>query len=405
MPAFPSPFVSLPPIAAAPAGIMPAAASGAPAAPAATVVTISGSEAHVIAMPDEIGAADAKPEIKGLFAALRDKGFMQTMTDLVAPYMEEGSCARRSVDALGLFNVNQAALEIPTGAFGSSGKYGIQVNIVKPDIYPHDANYYLQLFPIHDEIGFNLTQPVAALLPRDCLPAWCGLSAQIIRNHGFNLPIYHGPSGWKLGGPANGAEYLEEWVVRPLELDLKCLGTPAQATIGLELGMHFKWALNNPQCKWAFASNCASNAMGLTLGAAAAAAGGGNTLLMMQGGAMTAQLAGHGLQCWSDVLRPDEILTWAGATFGAADVNQAAPPAGAGRLTNYPRIWGHVHDGCWRLNDLKKMADAAVAPIAGRAARGTAMELAELGVEGGADNLAYIAEHTAAANGAARHLA
>jgi non-LEE-encoded effector NleA len=172
-----------------------------------------------------IDACDTAPSIQSLWAAIRSKGFMQAMTDRVAPHMEPGSLGRLAVDKTGLFNVTQLAVEIPAlSYFGVSLKYGVQMNIVKPDIYPHDSNYYLQLFPVHDEIGFNLPQFLHAWLPKDFLPAWCGLSAQVICNHGFNIPIIHTDTGWRLGGMEsdveNGIEYMAEWVIRPAELTL-----------------------------------------------------------------------------------------------------------------------------------------------------------------------------------------
>lgn len=314
---------------------------------------------------------------------MRSSGFMQAMTDLIAPHMEPGSPGRIAVDKTGLFNVNQIAAEIPMHLFGLSGKYGVQVNIVKPDIYPHTGNYYLQLFPVHDEIGFNLPQTLRGVLPENCLPAWCGLSAQIIRNHGFNVPIVHTDAGWRALGPddADGAEYLEEWVIRPTELDLKYPGTPIQATLGLELGVHFKWAMSNPNAKWAFAASSAGNVAGVGAGMAAALAGGGNAMLLMHGGAMLGQMAAHGLQCGSAALRPDKVVTWAGATFSAADVNAATPPSGIGRITEYPRIWWHGHDGCWDPRNLHRQAEAAVAPIVEGQRQARAIELAEMGID------------------------
>lgn len=61
----------------------------------------------------------------------------------------------------GLFNVTQMALEIRSTVPGISGKYGVQMNIVKPDIHPTSGNYFLQIFPLHDEIGFNFKDLLA----------------------------------------------------------------------------------------------------------------------------------------------------------------------------------------------------------------------------------------------------
>ncbi|EHX36031.1 non-LEE-encoded effector NleA domain protein [Escherichia coli DEC12C] len=51
------------------------------------------------------------------------------------------------MDMFGLFNVTQMALEIPSTVPGISGKYGVQMNIVKPDIHPTTGNYFYSYSP------------------------------------------------------------------------------------------------------------------------------------------------------------------------------------------------------------------------------------------------------------------
>jgi non-LEE-encoded effector NleA len=365
-----------------------ASANGRPA-PAHTVIDMPGDDGPdrcVVDIPKDIADIDTTLPIQGLMAALRMPGFRETMAARISPVLEQGSRSRRLLDRFGHFTVFQFALEIPLGPRGVSGKYGVQVNIVKPELRPGNSDFCLQLFPVHDELGFDLPKALGSVIPRNCLPDWCGLSAQIVRNHGFNIPIRRGEggAGWAVGGADSGAEYLEEWVIRPTELDLKYPGTPMQGTIGLELGMHFKWALSNPACKWAFLTNATANALGGAIGAGAALTSGAFPSLSIQGGAMAAQLVAHGLQYWSNALAPDQVLTWAGATLGPADVNQALPPGADGRITVYPRLWGHVYDGCWRSGDLKQLADKAVSHAVRDATRIAAIENAERGIGGAA---------------------
>ncbi len=202
------------------------------------------------------------------------------------------------MDMFGLFNVTQMALEIPSSVSGISGKYGVQLNIVKPDIHPTSGNYFLQIFPLHDEIGFNFkdlpgplknalsnsnisttavstiastgtsaTTSTVTTEPKDPIP-WFGLTAQVVRNHGVELPIVKTENGWKLVGETpltpDGpkANYTEEWVIRPGEADFKYGASPLQATLGLEFGAHFKWDLDNPNTKYAVLTNAAANALG-----------------------------------------------------------------------------------------------------------------------------------------------
>jgi non-LEE-encoded effector NleA len=364
-----------------------------------TIVITSDQEVDqqiTIDIPPDINALDAldtQPSIQSLWAAIRSKGFMQAMTDRVAPYMEPGSAGRLAVDQTGLFNVTQLAVEIPAlSYFGVSLKYGVQMNIVKPDIYPHDSNYYLQLFPIHDEIGFNLPQFLHAWLPKDFLPAWCGLSAQVICNQGFEIPIIHTETGWTLGGVKSGAKYMAEWVVRPLELDLKIPKTPVQTTVGLEIGWQILWAMDNPLWAQACMQNLAGNILGCGFGFGLASSGLipasaatlGDALVWPQIGAMLGQFAVHGVQCLNPALRPDEVRSWTGLTIGAVDVNQVLPPGDYGRSTNYIRGWYHTGDDRWTPNALKRQAEAAIAPIVDRVRRNQAIEMAEMGIDNSA---------------------
>jgi non-LEE-encoded effector NleA len=375
--------------------------------PLDTRITISADDPNdqiAIDIPPEILAADTAPSIKGLLTAIRTQGFMQAINELIAPYMTPGSPGKLAIDKTGLFNVSQLAMEIPSDIWGISGKYGAQINIVKPDMYPLDSNYYLQIFPIHNELGFNLPQVLSACLPDGLLPEWCGLSAQAICNHGVEIPLVHHDYGWRMG---RNAKYLEEWVFRPLELDLKYLGltqtlTPVQATVGLEFGTHVKWDLHNPYCRYAILSNAVTNVIGMGAGLGVSALTGGNAMLWAHGGAMIGQLTGHGLQYWSNDLCPDEIVTWAGATLGSFDINK--PFEDVGRVTNYARIWGHVYNDGWRPNDLKEQAEKAVAPIIANARRNHAIDLAERGGDDAAEPRAVVSPSTISARFASHHL-
>ncbi|EFJ3641451.1 hypothetical protein G4141_002524, partial [Escherichia coli] len=130
-------------------------------------------------------------ETTALLGLIRDKGLLSGLDAYLAPHLEEGSAGKKALDMFGLFNVTQMALEIPSSVSGVSGKYGVQMNIVKPDIHPATGNYVLQLFPAHDEIGINyrdLPGPLKNVLSPDAVP-WFGLTAQVVRNHGVELPI------------------------------------------------------------------------------------------------------------------------------------------------------------------------------------------------------------------------
>ena len=126
-----------------------------------------------------------------LLGLIRDKGLLSGLDAYLAPHLEEGSAGKKALDMFGLFNVTQMALEIPSTVPGISGKYGVQMNIVKPDIHPTTGNYFLQLFPLHDEVGINfgaLPGPLQKFLSQNPNP-WFGVTAQVVRNHGIELPL------------------------------------------------------------------------------------------------------------------------------------------------------------------------------------------------------------------------
>ncbi|EPT3945751.1 hypothetical protein ACVQGM_000881, partial [Escherichia coli] len=253
----------------------------------------------VVNIPDDIQQhAPECGETTALLSLIKDKGLLSGLDEYIAPHLEEGSIGKKTLDMFGLFNVTQMALEIPSSVSGISGKYGVQLNIVKPDIHPTSGNYFLQIFPLHDEIGFNFkdlpgplknalsnsnisttavstiastgtsaTTSTVTTEPKDPIP-WFGLTAQVVRNHGVELPIVKTENGWKLVGETpltpDGpkANYTEEWVIRPGEADFKYGASPLQATLGLEFGAHFKWDLDNPNTKYAVLTNAAANALG-----------------------------------------------------------------------------------------------------------------------------------------------
>ncbi|EFN9791136.1 hypothetical protein [Escherichia coli] len=290
-------------------------------------------------------------ETTALLGLIRDNGLLSGLDTYLAPHLEEGSAGKKALDTFGLFNVTQMALEIPSSVSGVSGKYGVQMNIVKPDIHPTTGNYVLQLFPAHDEIGINyrdLPGPLKNVLSPDAVP-WFGLTAQVVRNHGVELPIVKTENGWKLVGETpltpDGpkANYTEEWVIRPGEADFKYGTSPLQATLGLEFGAHFKWDLDNPNTKYAVLTNAAANALGAAGGFAVSKIPGVDPMLAPHIGAMVGQAAGHAIQCNTPGLKPDTILWWAGTTLGLADLNKAE--TGEARFTDYPRIWWHAREG------------------------------------------------------------
>lgn len=249
---------------------------------------------------------------------------------------------------------------------------------VKPDIHPTSGNYFLQIFPLHDEIGINfkdLPGPLKNALSNSNIPTtvstaaptiasattstvttaskdpipWFGLTAQVVRNHGVELPIVKTENGWKLVGETpltpDGpkANYTEEWVIRPGEADFKYGASPLQATLGLEFGAHFKWDLDNPNTKYAVLTNAAANALGAVGGFAVSRFTGTDPMLSPHIGAMVGQAAGHAIQYNTPGLKPDTILWWAGTTLGLADLNKAE--FGEARFTDYPRIWWHAREG------------------------------------------------------------
>ncbi|EHW2458777.1 type III secretion system effector NleA [Escherichia coli] len=349
----------------------------------------------VVNIPDDIQRhAPECGETTALLSLIKDKGLLSGLDEYIAPHLEEGSIEKKTLDMFGLFNVTQMALEIPSSVSGISGKYGVQLNIVKPDIHPTSGNYFLQIFPLHDEIGFNFkdlpgplknalsnsnisttavstiasaatsaastavstiastgtsaTTSTVTTEPKDPIP-WFGLTAQVVRNHGVELPIVKTENGWKLVGETpltpDGpkANYTEEWVIRPGEADFKYGASPLQATLGLEFGAHFKWDLDNPNTKYAVLTNAAANALGAVGGFAVSRFAGTDPMLSPHIGAMVGQAAGHAIQYNTPGLKPDTILWWAGATLGLADLNKAE--FGVARFTDYPRIWWHAREG------------------------------------------------------------
>ncbi|HFI1534792.1 TPA: type III secretion system effector NleA [Escherichia coli] len=349
----------------------------------------------VVNIPDDIQQhAPECGETTALLSLIKDKGLLSGLDEYIAPHLEEGSIGKKTLDMFGLFNVTQMALEIPSSVSGISGKYGVQLNIVKPDIHPTSGNYFLQIFSLHDEIGFNFkdlpgplknalsnsnisttavstiasaatsaastavstiastgtsaTTSTVTTEPKDPIP-WFGLTAQVVRNHGVELPIVKTENGWKLVGETpltpDGpkANYTEEWVIRPGEADFKYGASPLQATLGLEFGAHFKWDLDNPNTKYAVLTNAAANALGAVGGFAVSRFAGTDPMLSPHIGAMVGQAAGHAIQYNTPGLKPDTILWWAGATLGAADLNKAEYDKA--RFTDYPRIWWHAREG------------------------------------------------------------
>ncbi|MFV2398704.1 type III secretion system effector NleA [Escherichia coli] len=340
----------------------------------------NGCEAgFVVHIPDDIQQhAPECGERTALLSLIQDEGLLSGLDKYLAPHLEEGSAGKKALDMFGLFNVTQMALEIPSTVPGISGKYGVQLNIVKPDIHPTSGNYFLQIFPLHDEIGINfkdLPGPLKNALSNSNIPTtvstaaptiasattstvttaskdpipWFGLTAQVVRNHGVELPIVKTENGWKLVGETpltpDGpkANYTEEWVIRLGEADFKYGTSPLQATLGLEFGAHFKWDLDNPNTKYAVLTNAAANALGAAGGFAVSKIPGVDSMLAPHIGAMVGQAAGHAIQCNTPGLKPDTILWWAGTTLGLADLNKAE--TGEARFTDYPRIWWHAREG------------------------------------------------------------
>jgi non-LEE-encoded effector NleA len=71
---------------------------------------------------------------RGFLATVRSHGFTQALAEIITPMMVPGAAGKLALDATGLFNVSQLAADLPTDIAGVSGKYGIQINLVKPDI-------------------------------------------------------------------------------------------------------------------------------------------------------------------------------------------------------------------------------------------------------------------------------
>ncbi|HHI9671990.1 TPA: hypothetical protein ACQC5M_004491, partial [Escherichia albertii] len=262
----------------------------------------------VVNIPEDIQQqAPECGERTALLSLVRDEGLLAGLDKFLAPHFEEGSAGKKALDQFGLFNVTQMALEIPSSVLGISGKYGVQMNIVKPDIHPSTGNYVVQLFPLHDEIGLNyrdLPGPLQKALSSDSVP-WFGLTAQVVRNHGIELPIVKTENGWKLVGETpltpDGpkANYTEEWVIRPGEADFKYGASPLQATLGLEFGAHFKWNLDNPNVKYAVLTNALANAAGAAGGVAVSRIPGVDPMLAPHIGSMAGQALGHAVQYYT----------------------------------------------------------------------------------------------------------
>ncbi|MGI4813306.1 MAG: hypothetical protein ACRYG5_18435 [Janthinobacterium lividum] len=267
-----------------------------------------------------------------------------------APLLRGGCAIRRGVDQFGLFTVNQAAIEFPLGIPGLVGKYGMQMNLVRPRLPGSESNYFLQLFPVHDELGFDYLKMLG--IDSSDVPLGCG--GQLVRNHGIeiqlNPPTADGPSG----AAKRTHYYVEELLIRPAELDPKYRIDAVQGTLGSEFGCHLKWKLDNPNLNWAVVSNFAGNAVGGWLGYLAAATAGLSNLAIpaAHAGAILGALCTHYGQLRFPSLKPDVVLSWAGATYGPADVNQ--PFMGIGRGTFYPRVWWHAADGQFFPNQAQR---------------------------------------------------
>ncbi|EFE2815653.1 type III secretion system effector NleA, partial [Escherichia coli] len=142
----------------------------------------NGCEAgFVVHIPDDIQQhAPECGERTALLSLIQDEGLLSGLDKYLAPHLEEGSAGKKALDMFGLFNVTQMALEIPSTVPGISGKYGVQLNIVKPDIHPTSGNYFLQIFPLHDEIGINfkdLPGPLKNALSNSNIPTTVSTAA------------------------------------------------------------------------------------------------------------------------------------------------------------------------------------------------------------------------------------
>lgn len=332
----------------------------------------------VIEMPPENGEYHHTTEnMASLMMAIVHSRFRHWIQSYVTELMADGSVCRKHLARYGIYNVNQLAVELPI-APGTSGKYGFQMNIVKPGLDNIANGISIQLFPVHDEIGFNLSGTLGAI--KNLLPPWMAHSAQLVRNHGIDIPIT------LIKGKLPILEfdklsYVEEWVVRPYELDFKYVNpkSPVQATVGLELGVHLRWNKNNPRYPLALASNIATNVVGGLLGAAAGCASGlikTAPVAFVQGGAMVGQILGHVIQNYYFDLKPDLFIFWAGATLGAADVNGAPTKKAPIRTTEYPRVWGHVIDKSWSNVSSNVMDSVILTAI--QTAQADAMERGEI---------------------------
>ncbi|ENJ0754054.1 hypothetical protein AB0049_005318, partial [Salmonella enterica] len=160
----------------------------------------------------KIEAMHASPDMAVTTAFAEDQNSQSILNRMLNELLVDGSHCRTCLDKFGLFTVNQLAVEVPI-APGTSGKYGVQMNIIKADIYPPSAPYSLQLYPVHDEIGFNMSKTLGTL--GNVFPDWLGHGGQLVRNHGVDIPIEKQNGKWCLA--KDKTSYVEEWVIRPYE--------------------------------------------------------------------------------------------------------------------------------------------------------------------------------------------
>jgi non-LEE-encoded effector NleA len=319
---------------------------------------------------NDLPGADSLGDTASLEAVaerLQSPAVMNGLRTLVEQQTAPGTFLHQARDKSCFYNVNQCASELPLGFPGVTGKYGVQMNIVKPNDPNADADYYLQLFLVHDEIGLH----TSSWLPPDTLPYSTHFRAQIVRNHGFNIPFRRTPEGMRFGGRNKGVEYMEEVLVRPFELGCTYFINATQVTLALETGVHFKWEISNPEWKTAAKSNIIANTMGAGIGVALSATSAtmGTAIFGGHVCAMVGQLVNKGRQIFIGGDRPDEISAWAGTTTGLLDFNIPYGPVWTeqgfgnsgrtGRITNYARLATNGFTHTWRPNDPEQEPPAA----------------------------------------------
>lgn len=317
--------------------------------------------------PPDAGGVRDTTSLEATAECLQSPDVMNGLRTLVEQQTAPGTFLHQVRDKSCFYNVNQCASELPLGIPGVTGKYGVQMNIVKPNDPNADADYYLQLFPFHDEIGLH----TSSWLPPETLPYSINFRAQIVHNHGFNIPFRRTPEGMRFGGRNKGVEYLEEVLIRPIEMDLAYSFPAAQATFALETGVHFKWDIAKPAWKAAAKSNIIVNTLGVGIGVmlALSSASMGTALLGGHICAMAGQLVNKGRQIFLKADCPDEISAWFGTTTGPMDLNipfgeiwteeGALNQAGTGRITGYPRLATNGFTHTWRPNDPEQEPPAA----------------------------------------------